>query len=106
MVSDMLGVECGVPQGSILGPLMFLIYINDLGRECDTVNTRFYADDTVIYYSSTDINEGARIMQNALTKVFEWCEENRLTMNVKKTKNMIFFIEREHYKMLFTQYCK
>ena len=48
--SDVLGVECGVPQGSILGPLMFLIYINDLGRECDTLNTRFYADDTVIYY--------------------------------------------------------
>ena len=88
--SGTLQVECGVPQGSILGPLIFLLYINDIDSKNGGSKTRLYADDTVLYASHINPKTAAEIVQSALDRLVGWCEKNRLTINVKKTKGMLF----------------
>ena len=82
-------IVCGVPQGSILGPLLFIIYMNDINTSCKNSNYLLYADDTVIF-NTKDINVATRELQTDLDSFSIWCERNQLTMNVKKTKYVIF----------------
>ena len=89
-VSDALPVTCGVPQGSVLGPLFFLIYINDLIYALDDCKLKLYADDTVIYHSDVDHSLASRKLQSNLDGFYKWCLENKLTVNIKKTKVMVF----------------
>lgn len=81
-------VKYGVPQGSILGPLLFLLFIIDLPLHLK-VHTDLYADDTTLYEinSSKDIIE--RNLQNALTVLSKWCEHNGMVINLDKTKVML-----------------
>ena len=79
-----------VPQGSILGPLFFLIYINDLHGVLGDRNYHLYADDTVIYCINEDIKVAEKEMQNVLHKFSKWCAINALTINTSKTKTMLF----------------
>lgn len=83
-------VVCGVPQGSILGPLLFLIYINDMEEITKELKVRLYADDTVIYLTHKDAQFAASVVQKALIDVYKWCCMNKLTINIKKTKSMLF----------------
>ena len=86
-----LGVKMGVPQGSILGPFLFLIYINDLVytlRNCDSKIT-LYADDTILYSADIDVYQACAKNRETLIRLCEWCNLNRLTINVGKTKHMI-----------------
>ena len=72
----------GVPQGSVIGPLLFLIYINDLGENLSS-SLRLFADDAVIYRlvkSSEDQNQ----LQNDLYKISAWCNKWQLTLNNEK----------------------
>ena len=90
-VSSKLQITCGVPQGSILGPLFFLIYVNDLldrfvGSE---IYITLYADDTVLYTSDKCSSAASRRLENGLEELSSWCNENKLTINVRKTKHMI-----------------
>ena len=80
-------VSFGVPQGSILGPLLFILYINDL--QIATKNTGFflYADDTVLK-STNNKDYIAFAHRSALLEVNDWLDKNKLTINVKKTKIM------------------
>ena len=89
--SPNMPISCGVPQGSILGPLFFIIYVNDLLKlfSDDTVKITLYADDTVLYTSHLNTEEAARCLEGGLNVLSNWCTRNKLTINVKKTKHMI-----------------
>ena len=74
-------IKCGVPHGSILGPLLFLIYINNIDS-CLTRSTHFlYAGDTVLLFRGKDLDSICRNMQADLDNIFEWCYSNKLTIN-------------------------
>ena len=90
ITSEKRGVICGVPQGSVLGPLFFLIYVNDLLPYLEGVNVNLYADDTVLYVSGKDVEICRGTLQDALGTFAEWCDRNALHINVAKTKSMLF----------------
>ena len=81
MSSDFLPVTYGVPQGSVLGPTLFAIYINELA-EVINCNLIFYADDTVLFHHD------AIFLQHELGKVHNWCNDNLLTINCKESQWM------------------
>ena len=99
--SDYLSITCGVPQGSIIGPLLFLIYVNDITKNLHNSTVRLYADDTVIYvtHESEDVAHG--IISDELDIVTRWCNSNQLTMNLSKTKMMLYgtrtMLKKGHY---------
>ena len=71
-VSTKLATACGVPQGSVLGPLLSLLYVNDLCRSSDKLLFYLYADDTNLLYADRDINSLERVVNAELSKVQEW----------------------------------
>ena len=88
-VSTVNNVLCGVPKGSILGPLLFLVYINDIENIIENAKFQLYADDTVIYSSSKNVAEIETNLQKNINNFSNWCEINKLTINTKKTKIMV-----------------
>ena len=87
-------VKCGVPQGSILGPLLFLLYINDIVLSSNVCKFTLFADDTSLFYSHKNQVEGARILNTELAKIAEWLAANKLSLNVSKSKLLIFSNKR------------
>ena len=90
--SELQQVKFGVPQGSILGPLMFLIQINDLITKVIGCNVQMYADDTVIYTAHRDIKVIENTLSANMTVIKDWLGKNRLIINLKKgkTESMLF----------------
>ena len=82
--------SCGVPQGSILGPLLFIIYMNDLSKLTLTSNVLLFADDTVLYYSNKCVKTLYNTVQRDLDMVINWCSFNKLCINSNKTKATFF----------------
>lgn len=81
--STMLPVSSGVPQGSVLGPLLFLLYINDIADNCN-VKIRLYADDCVIYSVINSINDQLQLNRE-LHQLFQWCNTWQMSVNLKKS---------------------
>ena len=81
-------VKYGVPQGSILGPLLFLLFINDLPLHTNAM-TDLYADDATLYEISKSKEEIERKLQDAILKVASWCKQNGMVINIDKTKAML-----------------
>ena len=85
--TDMANITCGVPQESILGPLLFLIY---LYKSSKILNPIMFADDTNLFFSSYDIKTLFHIVNQELINIHEWFKANKLSINSSKTKYVFF----------------
>ena len=88
-LSDSQPLTCGIPQGTILGPLLFLLYINDLPNCLANAHPRMYADDTHLTFASNDVAHLEENMNDDLDKITEWLAANNLTLNSSKTEFML-----------------
>ena len=82
--SDCKNISCGVPQGSILGPLLFLLYINDIANVSSVLFSILFADDTNALASGNDLSELVSTVNIELQKVVIWLAANKLSLNIKK----------------------
>ncbi len=89
IASNILESICGVPQGSILGPILFLVYINDI-RQSTNMSLLSFADDTTVYASNSNISELYNQTNIELVKMEDWFCANKLSLNIKKTKFALF----------------
>ena len=94
--SDVTDITCGVPQGSILGPLLFILYINDLHLISDTGMPILFADDSSLFIQGDDINTLCHLMNIELNKVYNWVNSNKLSLNIEKTHCMLFHSSRHN----------
>ena len=94
--SSFLRIESGVPQGSILGPILFLLSINDLTRVSTKLKFLLYADDTNIVYENSDTKTIVKTINMEIRKFIDWIKSNKLHINVNNTVAMLFHSSQEH----------
>ena len=96
--SEFTEIRTGVPQGSILGPLLFSIYINDFITVSNKLNFIMYADDTTIYFDLEDFEKDnlEHQINDELNRLNIWLKLNKLTLNTTKTKSIWYFIENKN----------
>ena len=93
--TDLLGIKCGVPQGSILGPLLFIIYVNDLYKVSTLLEPIMFADDTNLFLSHKNIKKLFETANSELEKIYQWFKANKLSLNEDKTEYMLFHKTRQ-----------
>ena len=94
-------ISCGVPQGSVLGPILFLIYINDLHRCVNQALTRLFADDTNMILHSKNPAILKRQALSQTKNLIKWCESNKLTINWDKTHFLLFHAKNKRITVDF-----
>ena len=87
--SDHTNILCGVPQGSILGPLLFILYVNDITDTSNVLEFVLFADDTTITYSHSDVMSKFDMINSELQEVTNWFKANKLSVNASKTNYML-----------------
>ena len=90
VASDLLNIECGVPQGSVLGPMLFLLYVNDMSLCSNILKFFLFADDTTILCSSDKLDNLYDIMNAELIHLTDWFATNKLSLNITKTNYILF----------------
>ena len=88
--SDFLKVNSGVPQGSISGPVLFLVYITDIVNATNYFSIRLLADDTSLTLAGKDLELLLQRINSELPAIYKWLCSNRLTLNLSKTKYLVF----------------
>ena len=88
-LSSSLTVSCGVPQGSILGPLLFLLYINDMNAACNC-KLFLFADDSALLISGKDKLQVEEALSSEVTKIRTWLTDNKLSLHLGKTESILF----------------
>ena len=83
-------INCGVPQGSVLGPLLFLLYINDVNQAVKFCNVHHFADDTNLLCHSNSIKKLNKLVKADLKHLVNWLNANKISLNVKITEMVIF----------------
>ena len=89
-VSNMEKIKHGVPQGSILGPLLFLLYINDIANCSSVLSFYLFADDTTIFFSHKNFQTLQQTINDELAHVSNWLIANKLSLNVGKSNALVF----------------
>ena len=87
---------CGVPQGSILGPLLFLLYINDLPSVSNLFMPILFADDTNLFCNGPNLDELIKKINEELKLIYKWVNVNMLSLNIEKTNFMLFTPKKFH----------
>ena len=82
-------ISIGVPQGSVLGPLLFLIYVNDINRHVHLGACNLYADDTLVYCNGSTMSELKHNIQQCVSDIHEWYDQNKLVINKSKSSVML-----------------
>ena len=97
--SDISTVNIGVPQGSTLGPLLFLLYINDMENISNKIKFILFADDTTLLFRSACIKHLKHVLETEAIKVVNWLSANKLIINLAKTNTMLFTNKRGNLKL-------
>ena len=96
--SSLSSIANGVPQGSVLGPLLFLLYINDLHSAIKFCKAQHFADDTNLLFLTNSIKKVNKLINTDLKNLSNWLNANKIYLNVKKTETFIFKSRRKIYE--------
>ena len=98
--SKPLTITCGVPQGSILGPTLFLLYINDVYKSSPHAHFILYADDSNLFFRHKNLAELIRLATAELSNIYNWFRINKLSVNLKKSHFIVFSIKSPKHVIL------